>query len=144
MCALARADTRPPTISTSHHPDDDADTYSILIVDDERAIVRFLHDLLESEGYRVHDAFDGEEAIDILRHTNPHLIISDMMMPRTNGRDLLQYIDGFPDESMPRVILMSASEQSATVPQVPFIEKPFDVEELLVLVDSTLDDCSTR
>jgi CheY-like chemotaxis protein len=119
---------------------DRAGTYSILIVDDERDIVGFLHDLLESEGYRVQDAFDGDEAIGILQRSTPHLVISDVMMPRVDGRDLVRFIDSIPDESVPRIILMSATEKPAADANVPFIEKPFDIEDLLELVDSTFDD----
>ena len=127
-------------IRSSRPGGDETDTPSILIVDDEREIVGFLHDLLESEGYRVQDAFDGDEAIGILRHTTPHLIISDVRMPRVDGQDLLRFIDRIPPEPMPRIILMSATGKPSSDTGIPFIEKPFDIEDLLDLVDSALDD----
>ena len=128
------------TTQSLHDHNDDPDPHVILIVDDERPIVDFLHDLLESEGYRVQDAFDGAEAIRILRRTNPQLVISDVEMPRVGGHDLLRFIDQIPHDSVPKVIFMSASGQQAADPRLPFLEKPFDIDDLLDLIDSALGD----
>lgn len=117
-----------------------ADSCSILVVDDERDIVGFLHDLLEEEGYSVQGAFDGDQAIGILQESKPHLIISDVMMPRVDGHGLLRFVDTLSDEPVPKFILMSAAAKPTSDLRIPFIEKPFDIEDLLNLVDSQIGD----
>ncbi len=57
----------------------------ILVVDDDREIVRAISKLLELEGYETLKAYDGLEALDILMDHTVHLIIMDVMMPRLNG-----------------------------------------------------------
>ncbi len=56
--------------------------YNILVVDDDREIVRSLGKLLELEGYRVKKAYNGMEALDILMTEQIHLILLDVMMPK--------------------------------------------------------------
>ena len=64
--------------------------YNILVVDDDREIVRSLGKLLELEGYRVKKAYNGMEALDILMTEQIHLILLDVMMPKMNGIEVLQ------------------------------------------------------
>ena len=59
--------------------------YNILVVDDDREIVRSLGKLLELEGYRVKKAYNGMEALDILMTEPIHLILLDVMMGEMNG-----------------------------------------------------------
>ena len=63
--------------------------YNILVVDDDREIVRSLGKLLELEGYRVKKAYNGMEALDILMTEQIHLILLDVMMPKMNGLSAL-------------------------------------------------------
>lgn len=132
-----------PTSPSDHGPNTPL-VQSILVVDDERSIVHLLHDLLESEGYRVEDAFNGDEAMGILRRRLPHLVISDIEMPRGDGRDLVRFLDQVPDASSPKLILMSAGNQRVTGGRIPFIGKPFDIEDLLDLVDTVLDPAQAQ
>ena len=123
---------------TAYPRDDNSDGCSILVVDDERDIVGLLHDLLEEEGYRVQAAFDGDQAIGMLQENKPHLIISDIMMPRVDGRELLRFVDTLSDEPIPKLILMSAAAKPSFDLKIPFIEKPFDIDDLLQLVNSQI------
>ena len=66
--------------------------YNILVVDDDREIVRSLGKLLELEGYRVKKAYNGMEALDILMTELIHLILLDVMMPKMNGLSALMKI----------------------------------------------------
>jgi CheY-like chemotaxis protein len=113
---------------------------TILVVDDEPQIVGFLSDLLEDEGYRVCNACNGREAMHILQRESPHLVISDLTMPDIDGHQLVYYIHQEISGQAPKVILMSAIERRSPKPGVPFLHKPFDIEDLLDLVDSTLGD----
>jgi CheY-like chemotaxis protein len=106
---------------------------TILIVDDEPAIVDLLSQLLEDEGYRVVSAGDGQAAWETARELRPDLVIADVMMPRMDG---LALVDRLANGSRPvPVILMSAAVESRRQ-GVPFIAKPFDLGELLDLVST--------
>ena len=59
--------------------------YSILVCDDEKDIVSALRIYLTSEGYRVYEAYDGKEALEILEREEIHLVIMDIMMPVLDG-----------------------------------------------------------
>lgn len=63
---------------------------TILIVDDEPSNIFFFEGILEKEGYRVISAPNGQEALTIIRKTPPDLILSDLLMPKTHGFDLLK------------------------------------------------------
>lgn len=116
-----RARTEPPTV---------------LIVDDEPAIVDLLAQFLEDEGYRVESAGDGQAAYEKAHEVRPDLVIADVMMPKMDGFDL---VDRLADGEHPvPVILMSAAVVSRRQ-GVSFIAKPFDLGELLDLVNSFLD-----
>ena len=65
------------------------ESYNILVVDDDREIVRSLAKLLEVEGYQVYKAYHGLEALDILMERQIHLILLDVMMPKLNGLSAL-------------------------------------------------------
>ena len=111
------------------------DQQTVLIVDDEPAIVDLLAQFLEDEGYRVESASDGEMALARVRELHPALVIADVMMPKMNGFELVDELsDGQVDVP---VILMSAAVVSRR-DDVAFIAKPFDLGELLDLVTSHL------
>ena len=111
----------------------------ILVVDDEPHIVDFLSLLLEDEGYRVRQARNGREALSAIEQEPPQLIISDVMMPDINGVELVRHLEHLHPEP-PKVILMSAVSRSAPSPHIPFIEKPFDIDDFLEIVGDTLED----
>lgn len=108
---------------------------TVLIVDDEPAIVDLLSQLLEDEGYRVVSAVDGQAAWEAARELRPDLVIADVMMPRMDGFALVDRLTN--GEDPVPVILMSAAVESRRK-GVPFIAKPFDLSELLELVNSYL------
>ncbi len=123
-------------MSTSRSgPEHRAEAQTVLIVDDEPAIVDLLAKVLEGEGYSVERAGDGRAALSKVRETHPDLVIADVMMPVMSGFDLLDALSGTGD-GVP-VILMSAAVVSHRE-GVPFIAKPFDLAELLELVNSHL------
>lgn len=113
---------------------------SILIVDDERPIVAFMRDLLEDEGYTVTPAYSGLEAIDILRHDPPALLISDVVMPGANAYDLLRFLQHSSRSTPPKIILMSANLVRSPRERIPLLRKPFDIDELLDLVNEMLHE----
>jgi CheY-like chemotaxis protein len=103
---------------------------SVLIVDDDRAIVSALADLLRDEGYRVRTAFDGLAALEETELTPPDLVLSDIAMPRLNGIALAQRLR---DRGVP-VVLLSAAVSDPHLADIPYIAKPFDLDQVITLV----------
>jgi CheY-like chemotaxis protein len=112
---------------------------AVLVVDDEAFIVDFLAILLEDEGFRVLRAYDGEQAWRLAQAEHPSLIISDVMMPRMTGLELLERLRSSGDglARLP-VILMSAVARGTPRADAAFIPKPFDIERMLSLVSREL------
>jgi CheY-like chemotaxis protein len=83
------------------------DPIRVLVVDDERNARTALAELLREEGYEVDEAGDGAEALDRIALFRPHVVLSDVKMPRMSGIQLRnQLVAGGP---VPVVVLMSAS-----------------------------------
>jgi CheY-like chemotaxis protein len=112
---------------------------SVLVVDDETAVRRFASRVLEREGYSVSEATDGAEALELVRvqTTEFGVVVSDIVMPRMNGVELLQALAGsHPD--LP-IILMSAYATAALAElgiaaPCGILPKPFPAERLLAEV----------
>ena len=109
---------------------------SVLIVDDEVVFREVLSTVLRDEGYAVRTAADGEAALRLIGEERPGLIISDVMMPQVSGVELLRRLRDA-GEQIP-VILMSAGYRERDLPEVHFVAKPFDFDELIPLVRQLL------
>ena len=114
--------------------------YNILVVDDDREIVRSLGKLLELEGYRVKKAYNGMEALDILMTEQIHLILLDVMIPEIDGFELMEYLKPF---GVPVIFLTAAAALDNRVKGLrmgaeDYIVKPFEIDELLARVDVVL------
>lgn len=113
----------------------------ILVVDDEESIVTFIKMGLEGEGYSVHVAFDGEEAITIAKDINPHVIILDIMLPGINGYDVCSEIKKSINTS---IIMLTAKEdidhrvKGLNLGADDYMVKPFSFEELLARINARL------
>ena len=79
--------------------------YNILVVDDDKEIVNAIEIYLKTEGYNILKAYNGKEALNILRQIEIHLVILDIMMPEKDGLETLEEIRK--DREVP-VILLSA------------------------------------
>ena len=110
---------------------------SVLVVDDDPVILRLLQVNFELEGISVATAVDGEEGLKMLHSDPPDLVISDIMMPKVNGLELLAALRSSPDTASLPVILLSAKAQVADVQRGlelgadDYITKPFDPLELI-------------
>ena len=108
----------------------------ILIADDEPSIVAALRFLLESEGYEVHIARDGKEAVRIVEDANPDLVLLDVMMPVKSGYEICQWIRDRPDRRHAKIIMLSAKGRDAEVAKGlafgadVYVTKPFSTREL--------------
>ena len=115
--------------------------YNILICDDERDIVNSLNIYLTSEGYQVKCAYNGQEAIELSRRHDFHLVLMDIMMPITDGIAALSRIREF--SNVPIILLTAKGEDTDKVLGLnlgadDYITKPFNPVEMLARVRSQL------
>ena len=115
--------------------------YKILVVDDDREIVKSLGKLLELEGYEVYKAYDGVEALDILLREQIHLILMDVMMPKLNGLSAVMKIRE--KNNIPIIMLSAKTEDSDKVLGLSmgaddYVTKPYNTAELMARVKSQL------
>ena len=113
----------------------------ILVVDDERVLVKGIKFNLESEGYQVEAAYDGETAVDLARSGNFDLIILDLMMPRIDGLQACMRIREF--SNVPVIMLTARSEDADKLVGFEcgaddYITKPFNILELKARVRALL------
>ena len=64
----------------------------ILVVDDDKQIVRLIRSYLEQAGYHVLVAYDGETALHSIRSERPDLVVLDLMLPERDGRDITRLV----------------------------------------------------
>ncbi len=110
---------------------------TVLVIDDDPVILELLRVNFEIEGFDVICATDGEEGLQRAHEQHPDVVISDIMMPRRDGLQLLNDLKGDPETEDLPVILLSAKAQKAEVQQGldlgadDYITKPFDPLELI-------------
>ena len=118
----------------------------ILLAEDEPAIRTALARILQSAGYDVLEAADGEEALRLSEsHQGPiHLLLSDVMMPSIGGKELMQRLAVSRPEI--RVVLMSgytddeALRANLGAARFTFLQKPFTAQEVLRVLRAALDE----
>ena len=115
--------------------------YNILICDDQPDIVNALKIYLTPEGYHLYEAYTGEEALDMVKKMDFHLILLDIMMPRMDGITATARIREF--SNVPIILLTAKSETEDKVLGLnvgadDYITKPFVPVEVLARVRSQL------
>lgn len=121
-------------------------SFTILVIDDDEALLDLFQLLLEEEGYMVVTSKSAFEHVSEVEQIKPHLIILDIMMGRHyEGLLLLEKIRLYPSTSTIPVILCTAAtnmirEQEETLRQkaIPILYKPFELEELLQVIQTLL------
>lgn len=107
---------------------------TIAIIDDDIHIGDMLTEVLTSEGFSVIRAYSGTEALYLLSHNKPDLILLDLMLPGLSGEEVLPYVENTP------VIIMSAKVDVQDKVNLllggaaDYITKPFDTRELLARI----------
>ena len=118
---------------------------TILFVEDEESVRELVRDYLRTNGYRVLEASDGIQALDIAAaHKGPiHILVTDVVMPRLSGRELatklfserpglrVLYISGYTDDSIFRHGVLEGG--------VAFLQKPFNLKAIAVKIREVLD-----
>jgi DNA-binding response OmpR family regulator len=110
---------------------------TVLIVDDDTVILRLLEVNFEMEGFLVRTAVDGQEGLEVARAEAPDIIISDVMMPRMNGLELVATLKSDPATAAIPVILLSAKAQVSDIKAGldagadDYVTKPFEPHDLV-------------
>jgi two-component system, NtrC family, nitrogen regulation response regulator NtrX len=119
---------------------------TILIADDEPSIRRTLREILEYEGYDVEEAADGEEALDKARSGGVDLVLLDIKMPKRDGMEVLQALSDGDGAAPPLPVVMISGHgtvetavEATRLGAADFLEKPPDLNRLLVTVRNALD-----
>jgi len=115
---------------------------TILIVEDEPAMLRGLKDNFQFEGYRVLTAADGEKGLELACDAKPDLILLDIMLPKVNGYEICRLLrsEGL---DMPIIMLTAKGQESDIILGLnlgadDYITKPFSIKELLARVRTML------
>ena len=120
----------------------------ILVVEDSPTTRRQITDILESEGYEVITAEDGEAALQLVREHHPELVVLDIVLPKKNGYQVCRNIKADPELAI-KVMMLTAKDQEkdriwgqrqgADV----YLSKPVDADELVKMVNSMVSTASS-
>lgn len=115
--------------------------YNILVCDDDKEIVKAIDIYLSKEGYNILKAYNGNEALDIIKNNEIHLVVLDIMMPGKDGIETLQEIRK--EYSIPVLMLSAKSEDSDKIIGLDlgaddYVTKPFNPMELIARVNSCI------
>lgn len=106
----------------------------LLIVDDNEGVRHLVSRWLERAGFRVEEASDGAEAVEMVRKNPPDVILADIRMPKIDGIELARIVKGeFPQV---KIILMTAYSSPQTIAQArregvdDYLEKPFTKDQV--------------
>lgn len=118
---------------------------AILVADDDPDILSIVSMSLEAQGYTVHKATNGREAVDLAREHRPDLILMDMMMPVVSGYEAVGELKADPTTKDIVIVGLSAKamatdmERASDVGIDGYITKPFRIAQVISVVESYLD-----
>ncbi|MCG6980732.1 MAG: response regulator [Deltaproteobacteria bacterium] len=113
----------------------------VLIIDDEAHIRRVIELKFRNQGYRVRTATNGEEGLELIKAHEPDVVITDIMMPKLDGKTLCERVNELKKERPFLTIVMtcriSPTEQDwiNQMEDTVFVEKPFSLSTMLKCVD---------
>jgi DNA-binding response OmpR family regulator len=117
---------------------------TVLVVEDDPTILQLLEVNFEMEGFIVLRAEDGEQGLAVAKEYRPDVVVSDVMMPKMSGLELVRALKGSPETRSIPVILLSAKAQGADVRQGleagadDYVTKPFEPLDLIDRVSAVL------
>ena len=115
--------------------------YNILVVDDDKEIVKAIEIYLGKENYKIIKAYDGEQALEEIKKNEIQLVILDIMMPNKDGLETLEEIRK--DKNIPVIMLSAKSEDidkinGLNVGADDYVTKPFNPVELIARVNALI------
>jgi CheY-like chemotaxis protein len=108
----------------------------VMIIEDDKFLSSLIKVHLEKEGFLVVQAFDGEEAIELLKTERPSIIVTDLIMPKVMGFEILQAISMIPELQDIPIIILSNLAQDSDIEKA----KQYGVKEYFVKVKISVDD----
>ena len=119
----------------------------ILVVDDEKLLVKGIKYNLEQEGYQVLTAFDGEEAVRLAHDPSVVLILLDIMLPKMDGLSVCRTVRGF--SNVPIIMLSAKSEDIDKILGLEYgaddyVTKPFNIREVTSRIKAILRRVTPR
>lgn len=123
----------------------------ILVVDDEPDIVTLIKSRLEMNSYAVETAYNGIEAVEKAKKTNPDMILLDLMMPVMDGYEAGKRIKEDPQtKDIPIILFTAAAAEDVskkgmeTIEAVDYVIKPFDEQALMFLLSRVAEVTKKR
>jgi CheY-like chemotaxis protein len=110
---------------------------NVLIVDDEPDVLFLLRLTLETAGYEVKEAAHGGEALDAIRESRPNILVTDLMMPVMDGRELIRHVREAPETANLPIMLLSANPDHSSGADV-VMRKPFNPRDLTRVIDNLI------
>jgi two-component system alkaline phosphatase synthesis response regulator PhoP len=116
----------------------------ILVVDDDRQIVRLVQSYLQQSGFTVLTAYDGEEALHVVRREKPDLVVLDLMLPGRDGLDVTRIVRS--DEALAAIPILMLTARVEDVDKLiglelgadDYLTKPFNPPEVVARVKAIL------
>ncbi len=116
----------------------------ILVVDDDKQIVRLLKSYLEQAAFAVSTAYDGEAALRVIRHDKPDLVVLDLMLPGRDGFDITRWMRG--DQALSNIPILMLTARIEDTDKIlglelgadDYLTKPFNPREVVARVRAIL------
>lgn len=103
----------------------------VLVVDDESNMRFLLRMIFETEGFEVVEAHHGAAALERVKEAKPDLVVTDLMMPVMNGRELVERLRADAETAGIPILVVSSSAGVAVVGADATLPKPFDLDALV-------------
>jgi two-component system alkaline phosphatase synthesis response regulator PhoP len=122
----------------------------ILVVDDDKEVVRLMRAYLEQAGYEVSVAYDGETAVHNLRREKPDLLLLDLMLPDRDGWDITRLVRSDPDLAHIPIIMLTARVEDTDkivgleIGADDYVTKPYNPREVVARVRARLRSQGAR
>lgn len=119
-------------------------TCRVLVVDDDRPMAEAVKIVLETRGFRVWQAYDGQKALEIVAKKSPDLVVMDVEMPGVSGLDVCRHIKSRPETKHIKVVILSARslrpdrDKADDAGADAYLAKPIELDKILDTVNRLL------
>jgi DNA-binding response OmpR family regulator len=120
---------------------------TVLVIEDEIAVSEVITAALEDEGYRVLTAGDGQDALQTVQREPPDAIVLDLRLPNVDGWQVVRWCRAHPATTAIPIIVVSGVRdalQDGDIESLVFVEKPFDLDVLIALVEDAVSSSATH
>jgi len=123
--------------------------HRILVVDDDKQIVRLIQSYLEKAGYTILTAYDGEDAMRVIRRERPDLIVLDLMLPKRDGYEITKWLRADQALSATPILMLTARVEDGDkilgleLGADDYLTKPFNPREVVARVRAILRRATT-